>query len=207
MQQTKSKSRFKETLENYRLIPTYDKKKLFLMSSLFFIILFTKISNLDLNKFISDNQKSIPFLFFLLLGGLYSLYYVFTPKKTPKFAKTMMLFFAIYTNFFVGLYSGFYLLKTTTGLLIIFPLLNILQSFLIIILWDIDVIDEGSILDTQLKRMEILTSFILLLILFFLFQYVFQMYWALTFSICLDYISILSNFVQKQILILFNVKR
>lgn len=98
-----------------------------------------------------------------------------------------MISFAVFANAGAGISAGIYLLKTTSGLWTIFPILNLANTILLLLLFRIGKINEKSISDEQSRLWEIVLGSVIVLIIIFISHYIYKNYWALTFSIAVAY--------------------
>lgn len=187
-------------LEWLGMIPKYTETSLFLTALTFTLLYLTDdgIKN-TLESFASGyyDPRGMIFLLIFFAGLLYSFYYALSEKKTPAFARTCMLIFVVFTNFGVGFSSGLYILKSAEGYLAIFPLMNLINAILLIIMFRAKIIDEACISDENASRPEILIGSVALLLIFAFSQYIMHNYWALTFSICLAYTTMINEFFTR----------
>lgn len=182
------------------LIPRYNEISLFLMSIAFVLLFFT---NADLRTeshefFFNDfDPRSYIALAFFVLGILYSLFHVFTTLQKTDWEKTTMLFFAVIINAFSGIAAGTHMLEAVHGLLVIFPVWNIINGGLLLILYRFDFIDESSIDDDNATPLQVLLGSIIVVATFVICHYIFKLYWAFTFSICVAYASNINETLQN----------
>lgn len=146
-----------------------------------------------------EGESIILFASFLFSMGL-SIYYVFINKKIGRKHKEFLYYFAIYINFFAGLFSGQYLLKHQKGFLMVFPLFNILSGIFLITLVrlrifeeHIEILFEGA----QSQKGEVILGIIFTLLIFLLSHFILKHYWAITFSMCLFYVTNLNEILKK----------
>ena len=187
-------------LEWLGLIPKYTETSLFL-TALTFTLLYLADDGirdtLESFAFHGFDVRAIIFLLIFFAGLLYSFYYALSDKKTPEFARTCMLIFVVFTNFGVGAYSGLYVLQSAEGYLAIFPLMNLVNAFLLIIMFRAKIIDETCLSNENASRPEILVGSAALLVIFAFSHYIMHNYWALTFSICLAYSTMINEFFTR----------
>ena len=187
-------------LEWLGLIPKYTETSLFLTALTFTLLYLTDDGIRDtLESFASGyyDPRGMIFLLIFFAGLIYSFYYALSDKKTPAFARTCMLIFVVFTNFGVGFSSGLYILKSSEGYLAIFPIMNLINAILLIIMFRAKIIDEACISDENASRPEILVGSAALLIIFAFSHYIMHNYWALTFSICLAYSTMINEFFTR----------
>jgi hypothetical protein len=136
-------------------------------------------------------------IIFFFLGAIFSIYHAFSKRKKEDIEKYCMLIFAVITNSVVGIIAAGYILIKAKGYLIIFPLLNIFEGLLTLLIFSkTEAIGIESILDEDAKMNEIKIGIPATIIIFIISQYVFKNYWAITFSICLAYVSFLNNILS-----------
>jgi hypothetical protein len=178
----------KKTLFKWGIIPVYDELELFLTSLIFYLLILTgsQITFFTVKTFLDPSSILIfgPFL----VGSILSIYYAFSKRKTPKWAKELMILFIVLVNYTIGLYLVFYQyydLEYAKNYLIIFPLINIIHSLLLMGSYRLDLI---KISKKQAKVDELIVSTTLLLIIFFIFRNIYKQ-GEIIFSICLSYVA------------------
>ena len=92
-----------------------------------------------------------------------------------------MLFFAVIINSYIGFKSGTYILSKSSDLWIIFPILNILNSVSLILLFKMGVINENSISDENTNYWELVIGSFVLITIIFISNFIYKNYWAITF--------------------------
>ncbi len=182
-------------------IPVYDEMSLFLMAV---TLIFLCIANSQLRNwilhFLSQADGEVYILALLFLAGLgLCLYHVFTlrEKSTPE--KWLMLFFAILTNAGTGIISGWYVIKNNTvhDWLLVFPIWNIINGILLLVMLRFRIVDEECISDRDATAGQVFLGLIAVLTIFILCNYVFELYWAITFSICIIYATSFDKALQS----------
>jgi len=182
-------------LQRVGLIPRFTEVSLFLSSVTFLLLLSDAEFVRALSGFAFTNfAVMIPIAY--LLGLIFSFYYAISNKKTPLFAKVCMLLFVILTNFWVAFFAFISILREGNGYYIIFPLLNLIQAFIILSLVSV-VMNERCISDENAKPVELFIGTLLICFLFLISHFVLKNYWAITFSICLSYSSVINDAVTK----------
>ena len=181
-------------------IPVYDEMSLFLMAV---TLIFLCIANSQMRNWIlhflsqADGRYILALLFLAGLG--LCLYHVFTlrEKSTPE--KWLMMLFAILTNAGTGIISGWYVIKNSTvhNWLLVFPIWNIINGVLLLVMLRFRIIDEECISDRDATAGQVFLGLIAVLAIFILCNYVFKLYWAITFSICLVYATSFDKALQS----------
>jgi uncharacterized membrane protein (DUF106 family) len=181
------------------LIPQYNELALFLMSIAFVLLFFTH-SDLRAGSheilFKSFDPRTYVALVLFVLGILFSLYHVFTTRLKTDWEKIAMLFFAVMANGFSGVAAGMHMLEDSHGLLMVFPIWNIVNGVLLLFMYRFNIIDESSILDDNATLFQVILGMIVVVTTFAVCRFVFEMYWAITFSICVAYASNVNGTVQ-----------
>ena len=190
--------------------PEYNEFSLFLMSITTILILLTSgiISNI-FSKRISSDYHLIYYIvsaLFILYGLLLPIYHSFTERKKTKSEKIAMMVFAVLAQSICGIYASGYIIENSQGLLIIFPLWNLINSVLIIMLVRYEFINEEIIIDDNVTASEVIIGLVSVSILFCLSKYIFNQYWAVTYSICLVYslnakkmVVVINNLYKRKI--------
>ena len=198
------------------LFPTFSDLSLFMIGLSFLLVfLFNESLRSGLYKILREPQKA-PSIFALLLfvaGGLVlSLFHVFSKREITRIEKHAMLCFAIVTNAVCGILASLHILgispedprafsilhisdmfnsadgpSVVSRIFLILPVWNILNCIFLLMSLRVGLIDESNISDEQADRMEVLLSFIVTGCIFVVCQFLFKLYWAITFSICVIY--------------------
>jgi hypothetical protein len=128
-----------------------------------------------------------------------SIYNVFTTREKTDTEKWIMLIFAVLTNAGTGIISGWYVLSSSIirDWLIIFPLWNIINGVLLIVMLRLKIIDEDCISDRNATLKEVVIGLLAVLTVFILCNYVFKLHWAIILSICIVYTTSLDKGLQS----------
>jgi DNA-directed RNA polymerase subunit RPC12/RpoP len=182
------------------LIPNYDELSLFLMSAVFLILYFTssKLQD-DIITFLMrlDILRRYLYVGLFMLGMSLCLYHVFTPRQKTEIEKNIMLLFAITINAATGIIAGLYMLKDCPGWLLIFPAWNIINSALLIIMQYVNLFDETQISDRDATITQVIIGLAAILIIFYICNNVFNLHWAITYSICIIYTTSFDRGLQS----------
>lgn len=182
------------------LIPQYNEVTLFLMGLSFVLLLVSEAPLRDLMyRHLMDrfDLRNYLFLGLLLIGIMFSVYHVFTVRPKTTVEKHSMLFFAVMVNGMSGIAAGIHLLKDSHGLLLVFPLWNILSGVLLLLLYRLRFIGEDAVTDDDASRLSVIVGVIVVTAVFAACHFHFHMYWAVTFSICVAYATSLNDIIQK----------
>lgn len=184
------------------LIPTYDELSLFLMAVTFILLGATNNTMREqiYKGITATHNPRVYFLAVIFLGGIVlSLYHVFTTREKTKFEKMIMLLFAVLANAGTGIISGWYVIKNSEvhNWQLVFPIWNITNGVLLLLMLRLKVIDEKCISDREATVVQIILGLAAVLIIFTLCNYVFKLYWAITFSICIVYTTSFDRALQN----------
>jgi hypothetical protein len=172
------------------ILPKYTEISLFLISATLILLFIT--NSLFREEFFSfffsrDIGKGLIAFCGFFVGMIFSIYHTFSKRPLKESDKTFMLIFGIVANVIAGICGGFHALKSAKGIWMIFPIFNIGSSVLLVFLWRYKVIKEDAIEDIQAKKIDVVLGVIFVLLIFFISQYIFKNYWAITFSLCTFY--------------------
>lgn len=181
-------------------LPTFSELSLFMMSLSFLLVLFfSKSMRSGLFKFLTG-PRSDPRIFMLLVffgaGLALSIFHVFTEREKTNPEKYAMLFFAVVSNAVSGIFASVYILKQSSdspGILLLLPIWNIINCILLLISFRAGLINERNISDEDATHFEVLFGFLITVVIFIVCRFVFKLYWAITFSICVIYATSFSD--------------
>jgi DNA-directed RNA polymerase subunit RPC12/RpoP len=183
------------------LVPTYDKLSLFLMVVTLILVYLTNKKMIieeviGLVRRPSDGPVDVIrplYLSYVLL----CLFIIFISRERTDFKKGLMVLFVVTVNAFTGIMAGIYMMKGTAGWLLVFPVWNIINGVLLLLMLRFNVIDEECISDREATLVQIILGLIAVLVIFILCNYVFKLYWAITFSICIVYTTSFDRALQN----------
>ena len=190
----------KNIFQRLGFVPRYNEVTLFLTASTFLLLLATnkEIVEIILNMGGGDIRNAL-FVSFFMIGLIAAIYYALSSKETPQIMKHFMLLFVIITNLGVAVYAFIHFQKHN-DIFLIFPALNVLSAVFMYLLFRAKVIDEECISDENARHLQILVGLAALIAVFLTSQYLLKNYWAITFSMCLTYASLVNDVVTKTIL-------
>lgn len=184
-------------------VPRYDELSLFLTSASFFLVYFLdpELNAIAYRFLIAEFEPKLfsfyaVFLLFLC-GAAFSIYHVFTTARKTDFEKWAMLYFAILVNGLTGLLAGAHMLQTSHGYLTVFPVWNILNSFLLLLMYRFHLIDETAITDDNAAPYQVVVGGAVVLVVFLICQYAFRLHWTITFSVCVCYATNVNSLLQR----------
>ena len=175
--------------------PDYDEASLFVMSISVVILFFISAD------FRSKALFSLYFFgfagFILMAGGLVlSLFHIFSHRRKSGLEKRAMLFFAIVVNAFSAWVGGLYILRNTTGWMIVFPTINIVTALFLLFLFLVEFIDERVISDKDYSPKMVIPGAVLGLAILMMNNYAFKLYWAVNLCICVGYATVLNDVIN-----------
>ncbi len=167
--------------------PRYTEVQLVLIATVILLLLCTDPYIL---KYVLGLTHEAPVAGVLLaIAVLYSIYHAFSSKRKSAIAKTFLFLLAIGTTTWAAIAAGFYTLAQygQSKFMIIFPAINIVSAFMLLIRAGLGKITEDVIANDNASLREILVAIFGTVVLFTFAQKYYQMYWALLLSICLTY--------------------
>jgi hypothetical protein len=183
-------------------IPTYDELSLFLMAATL-ILLYAMNAPMREQIYYSMTKvhdvRVYAIAVFFLCGLCLSIYHIFTTREKTDFEKKVMLFFAVLTNAGTGILSGWYVIKTSIvhDWLLVFPIWNIVNSVLMLLMLRTEIINEQGISDRNATMAQVAIGLASVFIMFIFCNFVFHLYWAITFSICIVYTTSFDRALQN----------
>jgi hypothetical protein len=189
------------------LIPTYDKLSLFLMAVTLILLYLanpqmtgqTLNQMQDLACFLIEIMH-LPLISTLILLSLAAIFYqLFLFDEKTDIKKKIMLDFAILINTGTGIFAGMYVIQNTvtSNWLLVFPIWNIVNGIIILLMFGFEIINEECISDRKATFVQIFFGLIAVIAIFLLCNYVFKLYWAITFSICIVYTTSFDRALQS----------
>lgn len=180
----------KQNFFSFLFVPNYDELSLFTMS---FVCILLILVNNPPHKWTMQNftfsTEGIGTLFIFLpflVGMFLCIYHAFTDREKSSLEKKLMVFFAAIINGFSGIWGGTYLLLHSSGwALSIFPIWNIISGYILLGLLRADEIEEECIGDENVSLTQVLVGSIIILGIFSICHFVFNLIWSATFSICI----------------------
>jgi hypothetical protein len=187
------------------LIPTYDKLSLLLMALTFILLFITNSQMRVLIPYANETSQTESFIYSAKLFILIAIFPVFLffrilgQTEDVDLKKEFMLFFAVLINAGSGIIAGIYVISNTAAShwLLVFPIWNIINSFLMLSMFYMKVIDEECISDRKITLFRFCLGLTTILGIFFVCNYIFKLYWAVTFSICMVYTTSFDRGLQS----------
>jgi phage FluMu protein Com len=188
------------------LIPTYDTLSVFLMAITWILVLFTnpKTQNRLMNlmsyfptQYPVWNMLIVCLVFFAFIGLCF--YMVLSGRDKTDIEKQIMAFFAVITTIITA-YAYWVYLKKSNNIFdwrIIFPIWNLINARILLQMLFTGIINEECISDRQATPLQIFLGLTAVVAIFLLCNYVFKLYWAITFSICMVYTTSFDRALQS----------
>jgi DNA-directed RNA polymerase subunit RPC12/RpoP len=192
------------------LIPNYDELSLFLMAVVFIILYATNVKMQDdITQFLMrlGTWRRYLYIGLFAIGLLLCLYHVFTRRKKSDIEKGIMLVFAITINAATGIIAGLYMLKESPGWLFLFPVWNLLNSAVIVLMQYTNFFNEDQISDRNATITQVFIGLIAILIIFYVCSNIFDLHWSITYSICIIYTTSFDRGLQSVFPGLANVEK
>ncbi|MGA1979561.1 MAG: hypothetical protein ABSG99_03205 [Sedimentisphaerales bacterium] len=183
-------------------IPVYDELSLFLTAAtLILLYVVNTTMRVQIHNWIAEHSYVWVYIMgtIFLCGMGLSVYNVFTTREKTDTEKWIMLIFAVLANAVTGIVAGLYVLKSNAvrDWQLVFPIWNIINGALLLLMLRFKIIDEECISDRDANATEVIMSLAAVLIIFALCNYVFKLYWAITFSICIIYATSFDRALQS----------
>jgi hypothetical protein len=176
------------------LIPTYDELSVFLIAASLILI---TINNSEMRAFlwgyILDDWRNIILLLMIVFALYVCLCQPFITRRKNIGEKYLMLFVAVFVNGGTGIIAGGYILDNSADWLAIFPLWNVINSLILLIMFRFAIIDERSISDRDTNAVEIIFGLMVIIAIIITCNFIYKLYWAVTLSFCLIYAASLSK--------------
>lgn len=181
-------------------LPRYDDLTLFTFSFAF-VVLFAVEGDLrrSLVEMLAPNWTNPATAWFAIvaLGALLCLVNVFFAREKSEFEKTLMLFFAVWVTVGAGFSAGRPMMSGGFGLLTLFPLWNILNGLLLLILATFGILDEDCLTGERATVRQVLLATACITLLILACRYLWQLEPATAFSIAVVYTMSLHNIVRR----------
>lgn len=181
------------------IIPTYDEITLFAMGFTCALLMITGAFSVKWNwdqSITKEDMNVIVLAAVFITGLILSIYHAFTSRKKTDVEKILMLYFAVVLNASIGIMAGSRELEYTGGWLVLFPIVNIVNGALLLILLRAQVINDDNISDENASPRQVALSGAVVIVLFAVCHYLFDLFWTQTFSICVVYSTNLNRGVQ-----------
>lgn len=184
------------------LIPTYDELSLFLMAVTLILLFVTNSQMLSeiYSVLTMDRElggRLLVLILLCLVGFHLCLYHVFTLRKKTEWERHFMVLFAVTANATTAIAAGIHLIRASAGWQLVFPIWNIVNGVLLLLMLRLKIINEDCISDHNATLGQVTFGLTAILVIFALCSFVFKLYWALTFSICVIYATSFDRALQS----------
>jgi DNA-directed RNA polymerase subunit RPC12/RpoP len=199
-----------------RFIPTFDELSLFLMAYTLIMLFLAntpmrekicKLITYVYGNLCTYSQGPLYFLFslisfvgaisvFLFAMGL-CIYHVCTKRKKTYLEKQVMLILAIFVNLLTAVVAGIYMLINSINWTLIFPLWNLINAYLLFLALASKIVDGECVSDRNATLPQIIIGTLSVLVIFIVCNFVLDLYWAVTFSICIVYTTSFDRALQS----------
>jgi len=174
------------------IFPRYQRLSIFMMAVSAILVGFTasELHGIAARLFIEgDVHLPVSALLLFTIGLIYSLFYGFTTGPLTIEARRAMLFFAISANILAGIAAGVEAVRNTTGIMLFFPIWNLANSALLLVLFwssaDNQNLYRDGLVDRRANRFVIGAGYGIALATFFVCHKILNLHWSYTFSICI----------------------
>jgi hypothetical protein len=187
-------------------LPSYDECTIFLLNFLFVALLvIDQNCRSEIYSFYTQHTRysddTRMFIFALIIALMYtvglivSIYHVLVKREKDIMSETFMKFSAMLITGMSGIVSGIYILDHESTWIVTSPTWNILMG--LILLYQIGFIDNINMDQRDASFAQIFFGIIAVSILLFLFHNIYQLYWAISLSICVNFIININHFIVK----------
>lgn len=180
--------------------PRYDEVTLFVMSSsaILLFLLDAAFRSVVISEVTEPSDLRMYALLPFLAGGLVlSLVQGFIRHEKREFEREMMLMFAVFFQAFSGFFAAFHLLVNPAWTIHwIFPLWNIISGILLLLMYRMQIVGIGAIIDTRVSRGQIAICILPVAGFIFLNHVVLGMHWSIILSMSVALAGVLSHAVD-----------
>jgi hypothetical protein len=194
------------------LVPKYDSLSVFLIAITWILFLITNPKSQDhILNMISYFPTRYPFLNMLSAGLAFltvlwlCFYMVLSGREKTNAERITMAFFAVITTIITAYASGIYLMKSyktfdrriISNWWIIFPIWNLINARILVQMLFTGIINEDCVSERRATPIRVIFGLLSVLTIFAFCNYVFDLHWAITFSICIVYTTSFDKALQS----------
>jgi hypothetical protein len=180
--------------------PRYDEVTLFVMSSsaILLFLLDAAFRSVVISEVAEPSDLRMYALLPFLAGGLVlSLVQGFIRHEKREFEREMMLMFAVFFQAFSGIFAAFHLVVNPAWTIHwIFPLWNFVSGILLLMMYRMQIVGIGAIIDTRVSRVQIAICILPVAVFIFLNNVVLGMHWSVILSMSVALAGVLSHAVD-----------
>lgn len=186
------------------LLPSYDESSIFLLNFVFILLFaFNRTCRTEIFSFYrrptgGDSRGYVYAILIALMfiGGVSaSIYHIFAKGEKGELAETLMKFSAMLLTGVAGLACGLYLLKNDINWLIFSPAINVVMG--VILLYQIGFIEDVHFDQKDSSFLQIFLGLLACIGLIIYFNFYHKYYWAITFSLCVNYVINCNHFISR----------
>ena len=185
-------------------LPSYDESSIFLMNFTFLLLfIFNRSCRTEILSYYSppanaDYRGAIFAIIVTLMfiGGVTaSIFHIIAKGKKEELAEMLMKFSAMLVNGVAGIACGVYMMKNGINFIVISPLWNILMG--IILLYQIGFIETVCFDQKDASYQQVFFGVLSCVLLFVIFNTFYELYWAISFSVIVNYVMGINHFMSK----------
>ena len=188
------------------LFPSYDEYTIFMLNFVFVVIYSidhncrSEIYGFYTRQSIDVDDNKIFFLalgigLMFIAGVIVSIFHVFVKKEKDIFVETLMKFTAMLITGVSGIVSGIYILEHGNGWILISPTWNIIMG--VVLIYQIGFIESINMDQRDATFAQVALGVVAVSSLLFILHKFYQLYWAISLSVCVNYITNVNHFVAK----------
>ena len=188
------------------LFPSYDEYTIFMLNFVFVVIYSidhncrSEIYGFYTRQSIDVDDNKIFFLalgigLMFIAGVIVSIFHVFVKKEKDIFVETLMKFTAMLITGVSGIVSGIYILEHGSGWILISPTWNIIMG--VVLIYQIGFIESINMDQRDATFAQVALGVVAVSSLLFILHKFYQLYWAISLSVCVNYITNVNHFVAK----------
>lgn len=180
-------------------IPRYNELSIFIISfSLMYLLAVSKPFKKVAGSYVASGDPRGIIVLLMMIGGMsFSIFHVFSQKEKGVLDKALMLYFTVIVSGLIGLTASVHILEEAKGIFILFPIWNIINCALLLLLYRFSIIDISAISDIDITPTQLLigtsTALAVLVVCHFFLEY----HWSITFSIAVAYATSINHAVEK----------
>jgi DNA-directed RNA polymerase subunit RPC12/RpoP len=189
------------------LFPAYDELSLFLTAFTLIMLFIANDAFRELMRKLFMTDYGRMFFYFVaavpLAGFALSIYHFYSERDKTDFEKWAMFIFALCANICTAVVAGIYTLNESAGWVVIFPVWNLINAVLMVLM-NVHIINQRCttiyrycITDRQATFNQMTLSITAVFLIFMFCNFIFDLHWAVTFSICIAYTTSFDRALQS----------
>lgn len=184
--------RLRDVLARHRILPSYGEDTVFLLAVAVIAVL---LIDLEARAFAEQVRAQLSKIALIMLLGIgFAFYTAFFSYFKNEIQKFYMFWFAVLVNF-LSAFATITLLNDSgaSALYYIAPAINILAFVLMVALWHADVLDTSAIPHKSSSFSNIVYGTIVVAVLIFIVEYVWNTPWPAVFSFVIGYATVFNR--------------